>query len=194
LNSILASRFLTALANLSEDAAELESFRSKFGSAFVLLGFDPEKQTFQEVFRNLLRPLQNCLRSIWLAHEMRTKEWLVEELSKLVHAYLPTHPRLSLDSFAQGTVSSIQLPPLSFLERSAFYLRRHLDHLRWCPNPDCAHPFFIATHGNRKYCSRKCAEPYRLASNRHSWHKHGKQWRKQQAPKSKASRRRKGVK
>jgi len=62
----------------------------------------------------------------------------------------------------------------------AFVLLRALhvaDRMRFCPNPGCPAPYFIAARRSQKYCSEACALPAQREFKRAWWAEHGTQWR-----------------
>lgn len=66
-----------------------------------------------------------------------------------------------------------------------------VDLMRYCPNPSCPAPYFIAKKGRQKYCSEVCALPAQRQFKKSWWAEHGKEWREdrkaKQAQKSKRS-------
>jgi hypothetical protein len=52
------------------------------------------------------------------------------------------------------------------------------DCLRFCLNPECPAPHFIATTRRQKYCSQTCAVPAQRAFKLAWWHEHGVEWQR----------------
>jgi hypothetical protein len=187
-NSILARSttkeircFLTNLANLGEDKASVELFRSRHGQHFCSvpnLAETPREQAavaIEKHFADRVLILRNTLFSIVDSPQERERDWHLHVFrSMVIELSQPAFPKLSWDVYLKSTQSGLRLPPRSFLEKVASYLPRILSHFRRCPNCE---RFYIARHGNRKYCSRKCAQPFRLKANQRWWDEHGKEWR-----------------
>jgi hypothetical protein len=49
--------------------------------------------------------------------------------------------------------------------------------LRICRRMECTHPYFVAEHLNKQFCSTTCAQEYRREENKEWWQMHGKSWR-----------------
>ena len=56
-------------------------------------------------------------------------------------------------------------------EDSLFHLQGIAGKTRFCPNPKCQAPYFIALKKGQKFCSTECARPTLLASKRRYWDK-----------------------
>jgi hypothetical protein len=52
-------------------------------------------------------------------------------------------------------------------------IQRSADRLRFCGNPDCPAPYFIARRSTQRYCSESCAGPAERESKRVWWKEHG---------------------
>jgi hypothetical protein len=66
------------------------------------------------------------------------------------------------------------------------------DRMRYCPNPTCLSPYFIAYRRSQKYCTDACALPAQRELKRAWWKEHGDEWRKARKASTKKSRRRRG--
>jgi hypothetical protein len=185
------------MPNLSDlPAAQIQRDRLKAGLKLVPVSELPDMhvvgQRWNKQFHQCVFALRNCLQGIFRAPGHREKEWLLDCFKFLIKDLSqPAHSTFTWETFAASTQSSIQLPRESYLEKVASYLTSLLPHLRYCPNRECPRPFYIARHGNQKYCSRKCATPFRLAANRKWWEQHGPQWRKERSRRKKSKRREK---
>jgi len=62
------------------------------------------------------------------------------------------------------------------------------DRMRYCPNPTCPAPFFIANRRSQKYCSDACSAPAQREFKRDWWSEHGEEWRAERAKKQRAKR------
>ncbi len=58
-----------------------------------------------------------------------------------------------------------------------------VDLMRYCPNPSCPAPYFIAKKGRQKYCSDACALPAQRQFKKSWWAEHGKEWRQKRKAK-----------
>jgi hypothetical protein len=52
------------------------------------------------------------------------------------------------------------------------YAIEHAHLLRYCLNPKCAEPYFVARRGSQIYCSEPCAEPAKREAKLRWWHQH----------------------
>jgi hypothetical protein len=67
---------------------------------------------------------------------------------------------------------ALDIPPKrTAFEQSLFHLQTIADKTRFCPNPQCQAPYFIASKKGQKFCSPECARPTLLASKRRYWNK-----------------------
>jgi hypothetical protein len=66
------------------------------------------------------------------------------------------------------------------------------DRMKYCPNPSCAAPYFIAKRRSQKYCCDTCALPSQREFKRQWWAEHGNAWRKAREALAKKSRRKGG--
>jgi hypothetical protein len=55
--------------------------------------------------------------------------------------------------------------------------RRMADRMRYCVNPTCPAPYFIAKRRSQKYCSEKCTAPAQREFKAAWWKEHGEKWR-----------------
>lgn len=58
------------------------------------------------------------------------------------------------------------------------YALKHVHLLRYCANPDCKEPHFVARRGSQIYCSSPCAEPAQREAKSKWWREHGDARRK----------------
>lgn len=107
-----------------------------------------------------------------------------ERLAKLVEAFASDEKSRSpadwLYSFLDGQLEAAYRdgpPPRSEFEEIAFYFQLNLDRARYCPNPECPAPYFLANKKGQKYCGTECAEYGQRKSAREAWHRHP-EWRK----------------
>lgn len=110
--------------------------------------------------------LQGILRQVWLAGDLRTKEFAL---------FLLQHKAIQTEVLT--TNFPFPLPPPSPFEQCLIYLRRAIDRARFCGSPYCKAPFFFAQRRNQKYCSDLCAKHSQREFKRQWWAEHGKEWR-----------------
>jgi len=67
--------------------------------------------------------------------------------------------------------------PQTLLQRALYFLLQNLDNAKFCGNPDCPAPFFIAPRSNTKFCSDACLEDSRRKAKRLWWKNRGIEWR-----------------
>jgi len=72
------------------------------------------------------------------------------------------------------------------------HAERIVDRMRYCPNPHCAAPYFIAKRRSQKYCSDACSLPAQREYKKAWWDEHGDKWRKARKASAKKSRRKRG--
>jgi len=171
--------FLRELANLSDDLSAGERFRSRFAqflpwSAWknarftisgIVLSREPSEGPVTEIRYDELHPFRDALRSIWRAPDLRTKEW---RIFRLREGDLTT---------TASFVLAAQPPPLSPFEQAILYLLKRAHQTRFCENPSCPAPYFLAGRSSQKYCSEDCALPAQREYKRRWWKQHGKWWR-----------------
>lgn len=66
------------------------------------------------------------------------------------------------------------------------------DRMRYCQNPGCPAPYFIAQRRSQRYCSGVCAQPAQREFKRRWWGEHGEDWRKARKASEKKSQRKRG--
>ena len=62
------------------------------------------------------------------------------------------------------------------------------DRMRYCQNPSCPAPYFLAKRRSQKYCSDACSLPAQREFKRAWWQDHGEEWRAKRAKKKEAKR------
>jgi len=58
------------------------------------------------------------------------------------------------------------------------------ERVRVCWRENCPHPYFIASHHNKQFCSKDCAAENRREWNREWWQTHGQSWRAKRSDKT----------
>jgi hypothetical protein len=84
--------------------------------------------------------------------------------------------------FSGGTITVHAATLNSFLEFDL--LMAPPERIRICKRPGCDHPYFIAEHLRRQFCSPECAEEGQRSLKRDWWQKSGASWRTKQREKS----------
>jgi DNA-binding transcriptional regulator GbsR (MarR family) len=77
------------------------------------------------------------------------------------------------------------------------YALEHAHLLKYCQNPGCREPYFIAERVSQNVCSVACAKPIQREAKRRWWQEHGEEWRRKRnaaASGKKLQRKRKGGK
>jgi hypothetical protein len=106
---------------------------------------------------------QPMLRQIWKEPAPLLKE---AGFMRLAAAYMEEH----------GS-GAIGWPPDRFLT-VLIYALKHVHLLRYCANPECKEPYFVARRGSQIYCSSPCATPAQKEAKLNWWREHGDARRK----------------
>lgn len=129
-----------------------------------------------------------------IAHAWRGPTTLVREVSllRLIGLYLhhdPEPPGIELFPLGQKAEYQTWLVDQS-VDGFLLVLLRALhivEQMRYCANPTCPTPYFIAKKRRQKYCSEECALPAQREFKKAWWSEHGAAWRaarKKQAEKA----------
>jgi len=68
------------------------------------------------------------------------------------------------------------------------YALEHAHLLKYCQNPGCREPYFIAERVSQNVCSVACAKPIQREAKRRWWQEHGEDWRRKQKAAERSSR------
>ncbi|HEV2491479.1 MAG TPA: hypothetical protein VG204_00240 [Terriglobia bacterium] len=180
-------RFLEELLNLrTNDAKALERFAKKFDDmlpknilfakeayAPLVVGGDPSLRV------NVLLKARRFLAEAWRAPTMLAREISV---LRLIGSYLQTNdePRgvdRSLVSYNQEYWAEEAISNVDAFFLVLLRALHTLDRMRFCPNPECLTPYFIARKRRQKYCSEVCAGAAQRELKRIWWAEHGDAWR-----------------
>jgi hypothetical protein len=182
-----AKDFLVTVANLRDDKDGLRRLRSRFPDVLDQVNRTMVATYSPKVYRpgspehdewarkSWLMPLRDTLRAIWQTPDPRAKEWGLFRISQ--DFFLQGHPDMIQRSTSNGTDFLLSWEPPTRTEQFLLELMKWADFLRYCANPDCAAPYFIAAKRDQKYCHTECARPTQRESKRRWWAKNGKQWR-----------------
>jgi hypothetical protein len=77
--------------------------------------------------------------------------------------------------FHQGSIT--YTAPTLYAYLNADLTTSPAERVRICKREECRHPYFIAGHLKRQFCSDECAEEGQRALKREWWEKHGQSWR-----------------
>jgi len=187
--------FLERLANLdatdekrvlvfAERFSDLLPTRTKIGA------LEPDKfpSTFSFLRRLLAERLQPQLRIVWREPAPLAKE---AGLMMLAAAYMKGCSPQSwteISAFPPGVLralAALGVPPRGadgFL-MVLLYALKHVHLLRYCANPDCKEPYFVARRASQVFCSGPCAKPAQREAKKRWWDKHGEAARRKRVQK-----------
>lgn len=185
-----ATKLLEGVANLPDGKAGFLWFKTTFPHVLETVNrwlvrhwamnveqedYDPSRSDEELIQQYWLLPLRQTLRELWRAPDTRTKEWGMF--------------RISQDFFLQGQRDLIHTPlanpsdllgtlhPPDRTEQLLLQLVRVSELTRFCENPECDAPYFIAKKRNQKYCSELCVGFGQREHKQRWWAEHGKKWR-----------------
>ncbi len=186
--------FLASLANLPDqsDAPAVRRFNLQFGQLFepeipralilhwAVRGEEEDVIDLSEderICRYWLLPLRNAVRVVWTKADLRFKQWGV---FRILEKYLLVGDRsLSVgpvDDEGEWFIGS--LDPPTFCENALMQLVEFATLTKFCRNPECRTPYFLATRESQKFCSGPCAKPAQRSSKRSWWAANGREWRR----------------
>jgi hypothetical protein len=184
-----ARKLLVALANLPDegglrrlqeefpyllkDLNPLTTTMNNFPDADVDCSYYGSPSTPEEKWKYWLLPLRDTFRALWREPDLRTKQWATF--------------RISQDFFSQGRgdllrgpfegsfdIALMGLKPRTSTERLLLEFTELAELTRYCGNPGCPTPFFIARRRSQKYCSCKCSKPAQREAKLKWWRNTGK--------------------
>jgi hypothetical protein len=88
-----------------------------------------------------------------------------------------------LDNSADYALSGLKLPTRT--ELLLLYFTKWSDLTRYCDNPECYVPYFIARDPRQKYCSDGCAKSAQREYKQKWWAENGRSWRASRQSKKK---------
>jgi hypothetical protein len=125
-----------------------------------------------------LSDLQNGLRIAWKEPDYRTRIyrvfWILSGLNHIDN-------RLLLGNRTEAGTFSV--PAQGPFEKALFQLMQAGDLAKFCPNPECAAPYFFAARRSQKYCSDVCAIPAQREAKLRYWNTKGRKARDDQTKK-----------
>jgi len=205
-----AELFLTEMANLGGDLAAVRRLNGHFPeivpgrSWWLQKQIDPLQATSPEVGQVVdqiddllwvgqMVQVRDAVRIIWREPDLRKREWLAFRLRD--YLLVKTDPQFAHASglmSGPGGDSIDQLPPPSIFEQAIMYLLKLADLARYCANPECPAPYFLAKRRSQKYCSDGCSKPAQKEFKRRWWDEHGESWRKARRASVKKPQRKRG--
>jgi hypothetical protein len=191
-----ARNFLERLVNLRPEDRSFMTFEEQYGR--FLRGFGHELGSGDQLpseqlqFARSIRHaqvafLQMTLRQLWKADTIREKRFRLFELGTQTLHSLQQHlarKRLGIraeDAIAGNIVAcdslSESMPPPHPIEDVLRCLESCMANTRYCANPSCLEPYFIANRKSQKYCSLECSRPSQREFKRRWWRARGRKWR-----------------
>jgi hypothetical protein len=137
---------------------------------------DPERDAIRHLF-----DLAKRLRAAWDEPNLRKRERLIFEFHRQY--------RVGLNPSAQ------EWPEQTLFDDVMDHFRMVATQARakYCGNPDCPNPYFIAAKRSYKYCSPDCSGPSQKKFKREWWAAHGPGWRQRREAKLGRHRKKKGA-
>ena len=184
-----AKKFLVALANLRDDKLGLKWLRSRFPDVLEAAGRD-FRVTYRQVHPEVLPgtpehdegtrsawliPLRETLRAIWRAPDVRSKEWGLFRITQ--DFFLRGYPDMIRRPTSNGTDFLLSWGPPTRTEKFLLELMKWAELTRYCQNPDCPAPYFIASKRRQKYCCLECSKPSQREFKRKWWAENGRRKR-----------------
>jgi hypothetical protein len=123
--------------------------------------------TLEEVCAGMTGPQERLFKA-WLSGPYRAGEslqqmlcegWLRAEKDGLLVDWTPSRKRIRANPRSLPTVL-------------AWACVHDAEHLGFCFNPGCPHPYFIVSRKDQRYCSPDCARPAKKAAKLKWWHEH----------------------
>jgi hypothetical protein len=181
-----AERFLERLANLDmTNINKVLTFAERFRDLLpirtrgAMTGMVP-KLLSQMLMASGLPQLQPLLRKVWKESVPTMKE---AGLMMIAGEYM------------QKSAESIAAENLGYIAGTGFagvpdeflmvllYALKHVHLLRYCANPDCKEPYFLARRASQVFCSGPCAKPAQQEAKRKWWNEHGEAARRKRLQK-----------
>lgn len=80
--------------------------------------------------------------------------------------------------------ASIVFSPLNEMQAACYALLLNANRARFCANPDCPAPYFVAKRATQRYCSPDCLKPFQKQWKLDWWNRQGKARRTDASAKS----------
>ena len=124
--------------------------------------------------------MREALREIWRGNSKKLRDVLIDVMVRSLDELIGAKdseggspPQLKLDWHRGEFVYT----PQSKFQGAVYQLFRRSALAKFCANPDCPAPYFIAGRSTQQYCSEKCSGVLQRAQKRQWWKEHGNEWR-----------------
>jgi hypothetical protein len=199
--------FLLELANLRNDVDAGKQFLLRFAGLWPPTGkyetrniendidkgpgAKPElEQIIEMLVEHWLLPLREGVRAIWVAPDLRTRQWgVLRILDEMI--FKEDISDAYAWPFLRYPDRIVNLPPPTAFEQVLRYLIQPNLRAYVCANGECPAPYFFGSRIGQKYCSEDCALPAQREFKRAWWAAHGNAWRRKKHIKKHARRKRK---
>jgi hypothetical protein len=166
-------KFLEDLANMQDEGTAY--FQKKWGERFDLRLYryeDRYKRNDDKDSRDLLR-VRDELRRLWPGHIDRRTLMVMYQSSdpeeKILAGWLRRAGQTTTQVRWTSKLKAIRPNPRSLEASLVFACIQYADLLRYCRNPKCASPYFIATRTDQKYCTEVCGLYGKRMAKRKWW-------------------------
>ena len=132
--------------------------------------------------------MREALREIWRGNSKKLTDVLLPspvEAQYFPDPDYPWPPQLKLDWYRGEFV---YIPRTEF-DEAVYELFRRSHLAKFCANPDCPAPYFIAGRTTQQFCSEKCSGVLQRAHELRWWKEHGKEWRSSKRSRGKRGKR-----
>jgi hypothetical protein len=187
-----AKRFLSELANISDNPTAIARFESLYRTILASArptatevmnwAVNAEQDEYrygvsdeQRMREYWLLPLRQAVRAVWRTADRRAREWGIFRISQDLFSRRAHRPLYVPSQSVGEEISALGCP--TACEQLLIHLMRLADHTRYCANEECPAPYFLARRRNQRYCSAECAKPAQRENKRQWWRKNGNRWR-----------------
>lgn len=190
--SILPSRaelFLERFVNLdSGNQRRTNAFLQTFADLLCvppgrpLTGFPSDTQLkLQKIWKEPSPLMKEAQLMLLAGEEQRLEVELARWERKVQLMLLAREEQRSEVELARWEGNEVQLSPLLGV---FLYALKHANLLRYCANPACKEPYFVAQRGSQIYCGSVCAQPAQREAKLKWWHEHGAERRRKSSGKN----------
>jgi hypothetical protein len=189
-----AALFLERLANLDvADSSKLWSFAERFEDILPKNAPEPTLGHIPDDFfrrfgvrSRFLKQAQEQLRALWREQAPLLKE---ANLMILAGRYMqecqPPAGTEGIPVDMRGILGLTRGPDRFLMV--LLYALKHVHLLRYCANPDCREPYFVAQRASQIYCGGPCAAPAQREYKIRWWREYGAARRKKLSKKQRGS-------
>lgn len=194
--------FLREFAN-TDSLKRLERFRDllppHLESRYSIEHFEPLDP---EVPDAAATEYQHLIRGLWISSNDRARRLFSFQLRRKLYEVLSSITRDSVVKAVEGTGAILEGPNANLPQQYLDQMREipevafdavidRLDLLRcrgltkYCANPECSAPYYIARRKSQTYCGDQCAELFQREAKLNWWREHGNEWRENRRQKTK---------